>query len=72
MKTHYSITPTAVLLALVAIVATFTAFATGALLAHLVAALVLSFLGVSIVLAARSLSGVTSALRGAQSKRVES
>jgi uncharacterized protein (DUF58 family) len=67
VKTQYSITPTAVLLGLVAIIATFTAFATGALLAHLVAALVLSFLAVSVALAARSLSGVTVTRSVAQS-----
>lgn len=58
-KTHYSATPTAVLLGLVTAVAIFTAFVTGALLAHLVAALMVSFLAVSVSLALRALRGVT-------------
>lgn len=58
-KTSYVATPTAILLGIVAVVATSTAFVTGALLAHLVAALVVSLLVVGVALATRSLEGVT-------------
>jgi uncharacterized protein (DUF58 family) len=59
VKRSFSATPTAVLIAIVAIVATFTAFVTGALLAHLVSALLVAFLAVSLVLAIRSTAGIT-------------
>ncbi len=65
MRTRYVASPTAILLGIVAIVASTTAFVTGALLAHLVAALVVSLLVVAVVLAVRSLDGVAVA-RGVQ------
>jgi uncharacterized protein (DUF58 family) len=57
-RVQYTVSPTAVVLTLVGIVAAVIAFSTGALLAHLITALTLAFVAIAGLLATRALAEV--------------